>query len=80
MISVLNLYFIFTFQIFLVTKTIFLLVQYLHDSGDLLRHSKNSINVKTIFLRDFRASRNNPLDNCQFVFLDMGSNFGVQIR
>ena len=22
----------------------------------------------------------NPLDNCNFVYLDMGTNFGVQIR
>ena len=35
--SNLNLYFFFTFQIFLVTMTIFLLVQYLRDSGDPLR-------------------------------------------
>ena len=25
-------------------------------------------------------SRKNPLDDCKYVFLDMGSNFGVQIR
>ena len=24
--------------------------------------------------------RENPLDDCNFVYLDMGTNFGVQIR
>ena len=28
---------------------------------------------------DFPESEN-PLDNCNFVYLDMGTNFGVQIR
>ena len=33
-------------------------------------------------LREILSSNDteNPLDNCNFVYLDMGTNFGVQIR
>ena len=35
-----------------------------------------------ISLREILTSseKENPLDNCNFVYLDMGTNFGVQIR
>ena len=46
-------------------------------------HSEEKLTSSShISLREILSSSDteNPLDNCNFVYLDMGTNFGVQIR
>ena len=43
-------------------------------------NSVKSFDYSHELTKDIQIQEDNPLDDCKYVFLDMGSNFGVQIR
>ena len=72
--------FLFGFFLINIIQKEVILTGFMNSQEKISSYDKGTENPEDKFVSKLFYESENPLDDCNFVYLDMGTNFGVQIR